>query len=194
MALHTCQHATTSWLTTWCLWWQDSHLHSQNIPKRYHWFEVHNLKDSTLHARQDQILQNLSWTARSWSDCLPCKLVGSSVASGFMLQKSNASPIRGRTDRPFWAHSDNSSQWGTSELLTLDAGNTVSPPCSTSVLPPPAHHNLVQILAYNWIAGVMQKMEEYHEDYKYKSIGLPHRRKVGIALHTWPNGMNMCHT
>lgn len=134
MALYTCQHATTSWLTTWCLWWQDSHLHG-HIPKRYHYIEVHNLKNSTLHVRQDQILQNLSWTARSWSDGPPCKLVESSVASGFMLQKSNASPIRGRTERPFWAHSDNSSQWGTSELLTLDAGNTVSPPCSTSVLP-----------------------------------------------------------
>ena len=40
----------------------------------------------------------------------------------------------------------------------------------------------------------MQKLKEYHEEYKYKGTGIPHRSKVGIALHTWPDGMNMCHT
>lgn len=37
----------------------------------------------------------------TWNRSVPCKLVESSVASGFMLQKSKASPMRGRTERPF---------------------------------------------------------------------------------------------
>lgn len=43
----------------------------------------------------------------------PWRLDGSSVASGVMLQKSNASPIFGFTDNPPFPHSDNSFHHGT---------------------------------------------------------------------------------
>lgn len=64
----------------------------------------------------------------------PCKLDGSSVASGLMLQNSKASPIFGFTDRPFRAHSDKSFHHGTELKFALAAGNMVSPPSSTSEL------------------------------------------------------------
>jgi hypothetical protein len=51
-----------------------------------------------------------------------------------MLQNSRASPIFGFTDRPFLAHSDKSFHHGTELKLALAAGNTVSPPSSTSDL------------------------------------------------------------
>nr|ACU20030.1 unknown [Glycine max] len=62
----------------------------------------------------------------------PCKLDGSSVASGLMLQNSRASPIFGFTERPFLAHWDKSFHQGTELKFALAAGNTVSPPSSTS--------------------------------------------------------------
>lgn len=64
----------------------------------------------------------------------PCRLFGSNVASGFMLQKSNASPIFGLTDKPLFPHSDNSLYQGIELPFTLADGNTVSPPSSTSEL------------------------------------------------------------
>ncbi len=77
------------------------------------------------------------WFCRSSVSCedySPCRLVVSRVASGFMLQKRRASPMRGCTERPALAHSVNSSHCGTKLLFTCDAGNTVSPPASTSLL------------------------------------------------------------
>ncbi|RDX96350.1 hypothetical protein CR513_21002, partial [Mucuna pruriens] len=59
---------------------------------------------------------------------------GSSVASGLMLQNSRASPIFGFTERPFLAHWDKSFHHGTELKFALAAGNTVSPPSSTSEL------------------------------------------------------------
>lgn len=64
----------------------------------------------------------------------PCKLDGSRVASGLMLQKSNAAPIFGLTERPFFPHSDSSLYHGKELLFSLTEGNTVSPPSSTSEL------------------------------------------------------------
>nr|GMD43836.1 hypothetical protein Iba_scaffold1320591CG0010 [Ipomoea batatas] len=64
----------------------------------------------------------------------PCKLDGSGLASGFMLQKSNASPIFGFIDNPLFPHSDSSSHQGTALTLPLASGKTVSPPSSTSDL------------------------------------------------------------
>ncbi len=74
----------------------------------------------------------LLWDSRE--QCPPCRLEASRVASGFMLQKRRASPMCGRTERPALAHSVNSSQSATKLLFTCDAGNTVSPPASTSLL------------------------------------------------------------
>lgn len=51
-----------------------------------------------------------------------------------MLQKSNASPILGLTESPFLPHSDSSSHQGTELKFPFAAGNTVSPPSSTSDL------------------------------------------------------------
>ena len=65
---------------------------------------------------------------------IPCKLEGSSVASGLMLQKSNASPILGFTESPFLPHAESSLYHGTELKFILAAGNTVSPPSSTSDL------------------------------------------------------------
>lgn len=65
---------------------------------------------------------------------LQCKLDGSRLASGFMLQKSNASPIFGFTASPSLAHSDSSLKPGKELLLAFAEGNIVSPPSSTSDL------------------------------------------------------------
>ena len=65
---------------------------------------------------------------------LPCKLNGSRVASGFMLQKSSASPIFGLTARPLLAHSESSLYHGKELLFTFASGKIVSPPASTSDL------------------------------------------------------------
>lgn len=51
-----------------------------------------------------------------------------------MLQNSRASPIFGFTERPFLAHWDKSFHQGTELKFALAAGNTVSPPSSTSEL------------------------------------------------------------
>lgn len=51
-----------------------------------------------------------------------------------MLQKSNASPIFGLTERPLLAHSDISFHPGTELKFPFAAGKTVSPPSSTSDL------------------------------------------------------------
>jgi len=51
-----------------------------------------------------------------------------------MLQKSTAFPIFGFTDNPRLPHSDNSFHQGTALKFALAAGNTVSPPSSTSLL------------------------------------------------------------
>lgn len=64
----------------------------------------------------------------------PCKLEGSSDASGLVLQKSNALPIFGFTERPCLPHSDNSFHHGTEVMFPFAAGNTVSPPSSISDL------------------------------------------------------------
>lgn len=64
----------------------------------------------------------------------PCKLEGSSAVSGRMLQKSSASPILGFTGRPFLAHSDIPFHPATGLTFPVAAGNTVSPPSSTSDL------------------------------------------------------------
>lgn len=60
--------------------------------------------------------------------------MGSGIASGFMLQKSKASPIFGLTESAFFPQSDNSLYHGKELLFILAEGNTVSPPSSTSEL------------------------------------------------------------
>jgi hypothetical protein len=65
---------------------------------------------------------------------LPCKLDGSKVASGLMLQKSSASPILGLTESPLFAHADISFHPGVELKFPLAAGKIVSPPSSTSDL------------------------------------------------------------
>jgi hypothetical protein len=51
-----------------------------------------------------------------------------------MLQKSNASPIFGLIESPFFPQSESSFHQGTELIFPLAAGNTVSPPSSTSEL------------------------------------------------------------
>ena len=65
---------------------------------------------------------------------LPCKLDGSKVASGLILQKSKAAPIFGFTESPLFAHSDISFHPGAVLKFPVEAGKTVSPPSSTSDL------------------------------------------------------------
>jgi hypothetical protein len=67
-----------------------------------------------------------------------------------MLQNSRASPIFGFSDRPFLAHSDKSFHHGTELKLALAAGNTVSPPSSTSDLRKEQKEGAVK-LVYNSI-------------------------------------------
>ncbi|RHN54379.1 hypothetical protein MtrunA17_Chr5g0406061 [Medicago truncatula] len=51
-----------------------------------------------------------------------------------MLQKSKASPLFGLIESPFFPQSESSLYHGTLLKFPLAAGNTVSPPSSTSVL------------------------------------------------------------
>ena len=62
----------------------------------------------------------------------PCRLAGSNVPSGRMLQNSTASPFFGLTAKPCIAHSENPSSL-VCPSGTGTFGNTVSPPEVTSV-------------------------------------------------------------
>ena len=77
-------------------------------------------------------MKNMSWAGTNDWVISPCRLLGSRDPSGLMFQKSNASPIFGLTDIPFFA---NSLKRKSDDLLFAFAkGNTVSPPSSTSEL------------------------------------------------------------
>lgn len=83
-----------------------------------------------------------------------------------MLQKSNASPILGLTESPFFPHSDSSSHQGTELIFPFALGNTVSPPSSTSELHHTGGGNIFQD-QHKWLY-VMNQKKEYLHNYDMK--------------------------
>ncbi|PON93962.1 hypothetical protein TorRG33x02_103520, partial [Trema orientale] len=103
------------------------------------------------------------------------KLDGSKVASGLILQNSNASPIFGFTARPCLAQSDNSFQYGRELKFPLAEGNTVSPPSSTSDLHQQQQDATIKHQHQNTMRNILDKLD-------FLSRFIKHEKRLNVIL------------